>query len=475
MSEAAASAAPKKNVRDLPGPMNVPILGAAYALRPDNAHLVFEDWQRKYGDLFRFRLGSRWGVGVAVPEVAREVMQARPDSFRRPAVLERVSVELGMLGVFSAEGPPWRRQRRLINPSFHAAHIESFHDSIAMVIERVLNEWARTGDGAEGIDALADLMRFTVDVTSILAFGRDLDTVRRGTGEVQRHLERIITTVNQRVLSPVALWRVFPFLNREVDASRAEIRKLIVGLITDGRAALEASRARAEKPRTLLESMLVARDDEEAKEPLSDDEVYANVITVLLAGEDTTAITLAWMLYYLALRPDVAAGVRAEVDSVVTGVVPTIAEAKELKYVEAVALEALRLRSPAPQLYLEALHDVDVAGVAIPRGVGVLVMLRSIQMNPRVFGDPESFRPERWLPDAPEDTKPHSPRMMLAFGGGPRVCPGRGLALLECALLVGAVAKRFDVALACDANDVREVTAFTAQPRGMRLRLTERV
>lgn len=449
--------------------MNLPLVGAAYALGAGDAHLVFEEWCKRYGEVFAFRIGSQQAMGVSTPELARELMQARPDGFRRFGALARVAEEVGVLGVFAAEGPDWRRQRRLMNPSFHAAHVETFHESIASIVERLFGEWDRNASAGAKVDVLTDLMRFTVDVTSIVAFGRDLDTVRRGSDGVQKHLELIFPTLGRRFLSPVPYWRVFPWLEPGFPEALAGVRSLILGLITEARASLASSPSRASRARTLLESMLVARDDEDAKEPLTDDEVYANVLTILLAGEDTTAITIAWMLFYVAKHPEVAARARAEVDAKVRGSVPTVAEAKSLTYVEGIALEALRLRPPGPQLILQANRDTEVAGVDVPAGTGVMVMVRLIHMNPRVFGDPQRFRPERWLDDAPGDTKPHSPRLMLAFGAGPRVCPGRGLAMLECTMLVAAFVKRFDVTLACDESGIEEVTTLTTAPRGIRL------
>lgn len=473
MSEFVSTVA-HRTLDDLPGPRAWPLVGSALELGATDVHEVFEDWSRRFGEVFGFRVGRQRAIGVRSPELVRELLQARPDSFRRFSALEGVARDLGFYGVFAAEGADWRRQRRLMNPSFHAPHIESFHGPIASIVERLFDVWDREAERGASVDALADLMKFTVDVTSIVAFGRDLDTVRNGSGKVQRHLERIFPAIGRRVVAPFPYWKVFPFLERKVDRAIEGVRALMLELVADARARLAENPGAAERPATLLESMIVATDDEEAKEPFTDDEVYGNVVTMLLAGEDTTAITIAWMLYYLALHPEVAERARHEVDAVVSGTVPTIAEAKQLRYLDAIALEALRMRPPGPQLMLEARQDVVIAGVSVPKGTGVLVMLRMIQMNPEVFGDPERFRPERFLPDAPAETKPHTPRLMLAFGAGPRVCPGRGLALLECALLVGAVVKRYEVELVGRAEDVREVTTFTTQPRGLRVRFRRR-
>lgn len=459
-----------RTLDELAGPPSLPLLGSLHLLSLTKVHEVLEDWSRAYGPVFAFRIGSRRGVGIRDPDVVRALMQDRPDGLRRFGTMESVASELGMRGVFAAEGADWRRQRRLINPSFHPHRLEAFEPALREVVGRFVTHLEEPSRAGQPVDVLRALMRFTVDVTSLVSFGRDLDTVRRGGAEVQDHLERLFPAIGRRVMAPFPYWKVFPFLERRVDRAHEAVRGLLLSLIADARAKLAS---REGEPATLLESM-VAATDEDAKEPLTDDEVYANVVTLLLAGEDTTAITIAWMLYYLALHPEVAVRAREEVDANVAGVVPTLEEAKRLRYVEGIALEALRLRPPGPQLMLEAKRDQRIGDVEVPAGTGVILMLRLIQLDPSLFGDPTSFRPERHLPDAPTDTRPHTPRMFLAFGAGPRVCPGRGLALLESTLLVAALLRRYDVAFACRPEDVHEVTTFTTHPVGLRMRFAQR-
>ncbi len=463
-----------RTLDSLPGPKGWPLLGSVLELRPETSHLAFERWAREHCTPYTFRIGRSRAVAIAAPDAVRAVMQDRPDAFRRISALEDVAADAGLVGVFAAEGKDWRRQRRLMNPSFHAAHLETFHPAIATIVGRLLRHWDGYAERGEPVDVLHDLMRFTVDVTSVVAFGRDLNTVERGADTLQRHLEVIFPTFGRRLVAPFRYWRALPFVERDFQAALGGVRAVMLELVAEARGRIAGRPPGETKPRTLLEAMILARDDEEAKEPLSDEEIYANVITLLLAGEDTTANTLAWMLHYLATRFDVQATARSEVLARVHGEVATTSELRELPYVDALALETLRLRSPAPQILLEARRDVVIEGAAIPAGTAVVLLTRYVGMNPEHFGDPTRFRPERWMPDAPSDTRPHQPRLMLAFGGGPRVCPGRGLALMECALLTSAVLRRFELRSAAPEWDVREVTAFTTQPSGVRVLLRRR-
>jgi cytochrome P450 len=324
------------------------------------------------------------------------------------------------------------------------------------------------------VDVLSLLMRYTVDVTSIVGFGKDLDTLQQGPDSLQRHIEHIFPAVQQRVIAPFPYWRLLPSARRVENAVSAT-RQILLGLISAARGTLEREPERAQRPQTLLDAMLAAQDEERGGARLTDDEVFSNVMTLLLAGEDTTANTLSWMMHYLALLPQVQARARQEVDAVLgPQLMPTLAHLKQLPYVAGVAQEALRLRSPAPLLYLEATEDTVVEQIAVPRGTAVLALTRLPCLDNALFGDAENFRPERWLPEPPADTQPHSPRLMMPFGAGPRVCPGRSLALLECALVTGMVLRHFELEVADPSAPVSELNAFTVQPDGIRLRFRRR-
>jgi cytochrome P450 len=466
---------PRRTLAELPGPKGLPVIGNLHELHPDRWHLEFERWWRVHGDLFVVRMGRRPILAVADGELVRDVLQRRPSVFRRTRAIEDVSREADLVGLFSADGDMWRRQRQLINPTFHPRHVESFFPSICEITGRLRGVWARAADERAARDVLGDLMRYSVDVTSSVAFGRDLNTLDRGPDALQEHLQLVFLGLNRRILAPLPYWRYLGLpADRAYERALVAVKRLILELVTAARRELEGGADQAARPRTLLELMIVARDGEDPKARLSDAEVYANVLTMLLAGEDTTANTLAWILYYLGSRPDVQARAREEADRVLGGaLIPTLEQSKRLEYTGAVTHETLRLRSAAPLLYLEANHDTAVGDVAVPAGAGVVALTRAAGRKPEYFGDPESFRPERWLGGATA-TLPHEPRMALAFGGGPRICPGRSMALLECAVTVGMVLRSFTVELADPAAPVRERMAFAMQPEGLRIRFTRR-
>ena len=219
--------------------------------------------------------------------------------------------------------------------------------------------------------------------------------------------------------------------------------------------------------------MIASRDDD--GRPFPDDVVFGNAMTMLLAGEDTTAYTLAWAVHHLCDTPDAAARLRAESDAMRTGdAAPNdIETANRLAYAGAVANEAMRLRPVAPTILLEANHDVVVGDVAVPKGTWIALHTRTPALDARHFGEPHAFRPERWL-DATATGGAHEASVNIPFGSGPRICPGRTLALLEMKLVLAMLFGDFDVERAGDVADVKEIFAFTMAPVGMRVRLRRR-
>jgi cytochrome P450 len=449
-------------VNALPSPRGLPLIGNAHQLGFLRLHATLERWAKELGPLYAVRLGPRPLFVASSPEVVRTVLRERPEQFRRMRQIEEVSHELHTLGVFSAEGAAWKRQRNLIVPTFANAPLKSFWPAFREVTERLRRRWLAS-NGAP-VDVLADLRCFTVDVTTRLVFGRDLNTLERGSGTLTAAIETVFAGLGRRVVAPLPYWRYVTLptdrqLMRAVDAVTAEVSAII--------AAAHQKLDHGGEPDTLLETMLVARDDADPKLRFSDHEVLGNALTLLLAGEDTTANTIAWLLYYLAVDPALQAHVRAE-SRAVLGAETTLAgveQTQALRTIGAATLETLRLRSPSPVMFLEANQATELSGCAIPRGGQLVLLTRAAEIS-ELGADGGSFRPERWLGANAREAWAAA-RSSLAFGDGPRMCPGRNLALVECAMVAAMVCGSFSLAAV---GEAREVLKFVMQPEGLRLR-----
>jgi len=223
-------------------------------------------------------------------------------------------------------------------------------------------------------------------------------------------------------------------------------------------------------PRNVLEAMLIARDQPDSG--ISDEVVSANVMTLLLAGEDTTAHTLAWTLFFLATDAPLQRQLISASAEILGGarVCQAFEDVKRLDLFEFVAHEATRMRPIVPLLFLEPLEDVVLGGIALPARTPLFFVLRPAMLDERHFGDAERFRPERWAAGH-DQVQPHDPRAYAQFGAGPRVCPGRHLAGVELRLVLSMLSRNFSVELATDPSEISEVLAFTMMPSAMPVRL----
>ncbi|WP_437617936.1 cytochrome P450 [Sorangium sp. So ce1151] len=480
METVRAEVAPAGGARDLstlPGPRRLPFLGNILEIRPAQFHLTLEDWSRKYGDLYTFWMGRTPIVVVSNLELVQRILRERPKEFRRWSPLQEIVEEIGFEGVFSAEGDKWTRQRRLVMSAFTAAQLRESHGMLATITRRLRERWRAAAARGEPVDARRDLARYTVDVTSAVAFGMDMNLLERGADPLSHQLEKIFAAVNRRIFAPFPYWRHVKLpADRALDQALSAVRQRMLDMLRTARAELDRDPARAAAPRSLLEAMLVARDAEAPKARLSDQEVLGNVLTVLLAGEDTTADTMAWMLHFMALRPDVQARMRAEADAELgdADLPGTPEHAQRLRYIGAVAHETLRLRSAAPLLFIEACADTALGPLRLGAGARMILLTRQIALKDESFQDASSFLPERWLTPRPAGAGKHDPRAALAFGSGPRVCPGRALSLLESAMVGAMVARDLDVSLVDPAQPVKELLGFTMKPEGLMVRFTAR-
>jgi cytochrome P450/nitrite reductase/ring-hydroxylating ferredoxin subunit len=471
--QAATAIGAGRTVGSLPGPRGLPLLGAPAALDLDRLHLTLERWAARFGSVYRVALGPTTVVAISDPALIQPALRERPGAFRRLGNVEPVFRELGIDGVFSAEGAAWRPWRRLTMEALSPRHLRAFYPTLRAVAERLHRRWVAEAAGGLPVDVVEDFKRFTVDLTTQLAFGRDLDTLEAGDDVLQRRLEQVFPGVNRRLFAAVPLWRLLKLpAERRLEAAVAEVLELLRGLLREARARLEAEPGRAARPETFLEAMIMARD--EAGRPYREDEILGNAIQILLGGEDTTALTLSWAVHELCDHPEAAAALQAEADRVLGGALaPTDLEAvARLEVAGAVASETMRLRPVAPLLLFQANEDVKLGDLLLPRGQTIALLMRLPAVDAAHFADPGDFRPERWLHlPAPG---PHDPSANLPFGSGPRLCPGRSLALLELRVALATLARGFDVERIGRRADVEERFAFTMGPRGLRVRLRTR-
>ncbi len=468
-ARAAATIQAIRRIADLPGPQGLPFLGNALQFRSPTLHLELEAWAAQYGPYYQLRAAGRRILVLSDHQVVASVLRDRPGAFSRTARLREIGQEMGLQpGVFSAEGEDWMRQRRMVMAGFDPGHVRAYYPTLVKVAQRLVKRWTQAASGQETIVLQSDLMRYTVDTIAGLAFGAEVDTLGSDGDVIQQHLDKIFPALFRRITAPIPLWRIFPSrADRALARSMLEVNKAVDSFIAQARLRMQAEPQRHVHPHNLLEAMLAAADRPDSG--LTDAQVAGNVMTMLLAGEDTTANTITWMIYLLWTHPQALARACDEVRNKVRDCQQaTMEELADLEFIEACIHETMRLKPVGPQLPLQANADVLVGDVQVPKGTIVINLLRVDSVREGLVPQAAQFAPERWL-------QPGNPakRLSTPFGAGPRICPGRYLAMLEMKIAMTVLLGHFDIEFVgtADGQAPQERLSFAMMPVGLQMRL----
>ena len=473
-----------RSIGDLPGPRGWPLLGSLLQLDRARPHQTVEQWASQYGALFQMKLGPTPFLVVADHQAIGTILRDRPHGFRRPPRLEKIWQEMGLApGVFGANGEAWQHQRRMVMAGFDPGHVRAYFPSLSRVTQRLRGRWKKAATNGAWIDLQADLMRFTVDAIAGLAFGAEINTLESDEEVIQQHLDKLFPAVARRMLSPFPYWRHFKLpSDRRLEQGVLVVNAAVQEFIARARARMQAKPELRQHPGNLLEAMIAAAD--QAGSGVNDRDVAGNVLTMLLAGEDTTANTLAWTLHLLQCNPGAMQKVQQEVRAVAANAgdagnahVFTHEQTGQLGYVEACAHETMRLKPVGPLNLMQALRDTRIADIHVPAGSMVWCVMRHDTVQEKHFPNARGFDPQRWLNERADTPAASSAkRVSMPFGAGPRVCPGRYLALLEMKMAIAMLFNGFDIESigTADGSEPSERLAFTMQPEGLRMRLRER-
>jgi len=473
-----------KRIADVAGPRGWPVIGNMLQIEVPRIHAQLEAWAATYGPIFRLRLSFRDALVVSRPDLVAAIFRDRPDGWRRLETMQAVLRETGVHGLFSAEGDDWRRQRRLVMAAFDPGHLRSYFPSLLRVTERLKGRLDAAARERESIDLQRVLMRYTVDVSAGLAFGIDMNTLQDRGDALQSHLDKVFPMFARRITAAFPLWRYFKLpSDRAFDRHLAEVHAAVKGFVQAARERMDGDPRLREQPANLLEAMIAARDEESGM--LSEEELVGNVFTLLLAGEDTTANTLCWTLYLLHTHREAWRALVADVDRLLgADAMPRSFDVtRELESIEHCASESMRLRPVAPMFFMENNRATTLDGIAIPAGSFVVCLTRPGAVDALAAEDAADFRPSRWnhaAISADEQETDASRRVLLKasipFGAGPRICPGRYLALLQMKMVLATLARNYELIEVGteDGAPPQERFAFTMFPLGLRMKIGTR-
>lgn len=429
--------------QNLPGPINLPVLGAAWAIgSPRNFYSTLVKWLNKYGDPFFAGMGSRKYVFTANMELAKLILESRPEGARRPEIIQSAfsSIDAKEM-LFSAEGKQWKAHRKAISKSLGAHNLTLAERMIKDEVQSQISKLDQRIEGSKNgvVNFLPSAKRFSVTIISKLVFGEDFRNISTD-DSVVKEIECIFQTLARRTSAPFPYWKHYKFsADKQYDQIKLGLNRDVLQQIQKAKLKL-SQQPEGYKPETLLEGMLIGSDDPESR--LSDKEVIDNCIGLIAAGLDTTSTTLSWAVFMLGSRPDLIARLREELNAATggSGDLKTLQGIHTLPLMEAVIWEALRLYPAAPFLPALTLREFEFEGQIIPKGVTIFFLTsegerRSAQYDP-------NFNPDRWFAEGM--LAKAIKQLPLPFGAGQRLCPGRNLSVMEIKAMLAGLLQRYD-------------------------------
>lgn len=416
------------------------------------------DVAQTYGPVSSFRFGPRRIFLITESELIEQVLVTDAKAYVKHFGARAYKPVLGN-GLVTSEGETWLRQRRLSQPSFHKQRVQSYALLMGSLTERMLEKWKPGSD----VDIHVEFSSLTSAIALKTLF--DLDEA----GDRNRFTETLRLAFNLmsarfRNLVKFPLWIPTPS-NQKLNRAVKELFAVVDGFIATGR-------ARKEPGDDLLSRLLAARDTDGSR--MSDDQLRDEMMTLYLAGHETTALTLSWSWYLISQHPEVERKLVDEWSRVLGGRTPSPEDLTELPYTEAVITEAMRIYPPVYLIGREATQDLELGGYRVKKGCTVFMSQWVNHRDPRYFTDPTTFRPERWLDGLAKRIPKYA---YFPFGGGQRVCIGNTFALMEAAIVLAAVGQKYRFTLSPTANiDVNpQITLLPANgiPTTLKARSTQ--
>lgn len=430
-----------------PGPRGLPIIGAARSFARDPLSFL-TGIAEQYGDIANFRLGSINVFLVRHPDYVREVLITQRTSFTMSPLRAKLNALVGE-GLFTSRGDLHARQRRLIQPVFRKSRIEAYAGQMVELAQRMREQWQ---SGAE-IDIADEMMKLTMLIAARALFEHDIENdaeaVSRNLGTVLEFFTRLSSP-----LLKLSLQLPLPSSLRFKRAVR-ELDKVIYRMIESRRGAQVAGN-------DLLSLLMLAKDDE-TNVQMTEKQLRDEILTLLIAGHETTANLLAWSLWLLAQRPETDARLHAEAKALLAGRAGfAAADCDRMGYARMVILEALRLYPPGWFIGRAALADVRLGSYTVPKGTVVMMSQYVMHRDARFFEEPERFKPERWEGDFQE----RLPRgAYFPFSAGDRHCIGEGFAWQEALLILATLVEHWKFELV-PGQHIRPRPSVTLRPDG---------
>lgn len=462
-----------KSLKDLPGPKTLPLFGnsLSFLSKMTKVHLQYEKWAKQYGSFYKINVNGENGVVISDVFLIKEILNQRPHKYSRFKNIRPVLEEMNIHNLFSTEGDEWKRSRKYVTQALSNKVLRSFYPSIKEATEDLYNHWETLLSKSLGIDLHDDIFNYSFDIISHLAFGRKVGTVGNKESEVQNNYKRVMNMIQLRIVLPVQYWKFFKLPNdHKLDKDLKEIHETIWKYINEAKERIRLNPELKENPTNYIEALLQATDDEGSH--IKDDEIYPNLFGTLVAGEDTTANTILWVLHYITDYPEVQRKMREEI-SLVLGeekFLDSMDDTNQLEYVNAVIYEVMRLKPVIPVIALTTNEDCVIGEYKIPKATDVFLLSHYRDQANCPFLEREEFDPERWV-EKKSITFHTNQSNLIPFGLGKRICPGKSLAMVEMKTIMCMILKNYMISKEDKENVVKDHFNTTLGPSKFNIKL----
>ncbi|KAJ1281637.1 hypothetical protein BS78_04G320900 [Paspalum vaginatum] len=431
-----------------------------------------------YGGIFRLNFGPKSFLIVSDPAIAKHILRENSKAYSKGILAEILEFVMGT-GLIPADGEIWRVRRRAIVPALHQKYVTAMIGLFGEASARLCDKLDKAAADGEDVEMESLFSRLTLDVIGKAVFNYDFDSLSYDNGIV----EAVYVTLREaemRSTSPIPTWEIPIWKDisprqRKVNEALELINSTLDELIAICKRLVEQEDLQFheeymnEQDPSILHFLLASGDDVSSKQ-LRDD-----LMTMLIAGHETSAAVLTWTFYLLSKYPKVMAKLQDEADSVLGDSLPTIEDVKKLKYTTRVINESLRLYPQPPVLIRRSLEDDMLGGYPIGRGEDIFISVWNLHHCPKHWDDAEVFNPERWPLDGPNPNEINQNFSYLPFGGGPRKCVGDMFATFETVVATAMLVKRFDFQMAPGAPPVEMTTGATIHTtEGLKMTVTRR-
>lgn len=427
-----------------------PVMGVMNEFRQDPLALLTRT-HVECGDAGLIRFFTASSLAIFKPEYIKHVLQDHHKKYIKQQRTMNIVGTFSQQNIFTSDGDFWLQQRRLMQPMFHRQRLYGFGQIMVDATLKKLREWEARPNQGDFIEIESEMSRLTMRIVGLALFSEDLSDERSELGQAFYEADLFIAHCIRNLNPP--LW-VPTKINQLAKHADQILRKKIMGMVAERRAGAPNMSAHDD-----LLSMLIEARDEDSGQPMPDEQIRREAITMIGAGHETTARTMAWVFYLLSQHPDVEGKLHAELDAVLGQRHAAMEDVPQLVYTRQIIDETLRLYPPAYATARDVAEDDDIAGYPLKKGTGVTIGIYPTQRSPKYWERPNDFVPERF---APENADKIVKWAYLPFGGGPRLCIGQMFALTEAVMMLATIAQRYKLRLK-PGHPVRPMPVFTLQ------------